>query len=141
MDGGEEVTRGLVVTRGDGTKLLEFGKEILNEVTRHIEVAVVVAEQAAVCLGRDHRGLAGGGERRDDPLIGVERLVSDQRVGLHRGQQVVGTDQVMRLSAGQEEVDRIAERIGQDVNFGAQSTARSPDRLVLAGFFSAPVLC
>jgi hypothetical protein len=71
----------------------------------------------------------------DDPLVGVERLVSDQRVGLHRGQQVVGADEIMRLSAGQEEVDGVAERVGQSMDFDAQSTARSPNRLVLAGFF------
>ena len=45
MDGGEEVTRGLVVAHGDGTKLLEFGdKKFSNEVTRHIDVVVVVAK-------------------------------------------------------------------------------------------------
>jgi hypothetical protein len=34
---------------------------------------------------------------------------------------VVGTDQVMSLSAGQEEADRIAERIGQCMDFRALS--------------------
>jgi hypothetical protein len=47
----------------------------------------------------------------------------------------------MSLSAGQKEVDRVAERIEQGVDLGAQSTTRSPDRLVLAGFFWAPALC
>jgi hypothetical protein len=46
----------------------------------------------------------------------------------------------MRLSAGQKETDRVAKRIDQGVDFGAQSTARSADRLV-AGFFWAPALC
>ena len=32
---------------------------------------------------------------------------------------MVGTDQVMSLSAGQEEADRIAERIGQRMDFSA----------------------
>jgi len=141
VDGGEEVARGLVVPRGDGAELFEFGEEILNEVTRLVDIAIVVAEQAAVRPGRDHGGLAGSGERGDDPLVGIKRLISDQCVGLHRRQQVVGADQIMRLSTGQEEADRVAERIGKGVDFGAQSTARSPDRLVLAGFFWAPALC
>jgi hypothetical protein len=47
----------------------------------------------------------------------------------------------MGLSAGQEEADGVAERIGQGVDLGAQSAARSPDCLVLAGFFWAPALC
>jgi len=45
------------------------------------------------------------------------------------------------LAAGQEEADRVAQRIDQGVYLGAQSAARSPDRLVFAGFFSAPALC
>src|ERR1035437_239318 len=141
MDGGEEVARSLVVAGCDGPELLEFGKEVLNEVTRLVDIPVVVAGDAAVCLGRNHGGLAGGGERRKDSLVGIERLVSDQRVGLHRGQQVVGADEIMCLSAGQEEADRVAKCIGRGVDFGAQSTARSANRLVFAGFFWAPALC
>jgi hypothetical protein len=45
------------------------------------------------------------------------------------------------LTAGQEEADRIAERIDHGVDLGAQSTARAPDCLVFAGFFFAPALC
>jgi hypothetical protein len=47
----------------------------------------------------------------------------------------------VRLSAGQEDADGIAERVDEGVDLGAQSAARVPDRLVLAGFFWAPALC
>ncbi len=104
-------------------ELLEFGEEVLNEVTLLVGVLVVVARQSPVYLGRDHRRFAGRSQRRDDPLVGIERFVGDQRIGLHRGQEVVGADQIMRLSAGQEEVDRVAERIDQGVDFGAQPPA------------------
>jgi len=53
----------------------------------------------------------------------------------------VGTDQIMRLATGQVEADRIAERIDQGMDLGAQPAARAPDRLVLAIFFLAPALC
>jgi len=109
--------------------------------SRHVEVAVVIAGHPAIGLGRDDSRLADSGERRDDPLVRIKRLVRDQRVSLHRWQEVVGADQIMSLSAGQKEVDRVAERIEQGVDLGAQSTTRSPDRLVLAGFFWAPALC
>src|SRR5271169_1066185 len=135
MDGGEEVAPGLVVAGGNGAKLLEFGEEVLDQMSRHVEVSVVIAGHPAIGLGRDDSCLAGSGERRDDPLVSIKRLVRDQRVSLHRGQEVVGADQIMSLSAGQKEVDRVAERIEQGVDLGAQSTTRSPDRLVLAGFF------
>ena len=102
---------------------------------RRIKLSVVVARRRPVGSRRDHRGLARGRQRLKDARIGVERLVCDQRIGLHRGQQVVGPLQVVRLAAGQEEVDRVAQRVDQGVDFGAQSAARAPDRLVLTSFF------
>jgi hypothetical protein len=54
---------------------------------------------------------------------------------------VVGADQIMRFTAGQVEADRVAKRIDQGVDFGAQAAARTPDRLVFVDFFWAPALC
>ena len=89
----------------------------------------------------DHRGLASGRQRLKYACFGVERFVGDQRIGFHCGQQLVGSDQVVCLAAGQEEVDRVAQRVDQGVDLGAQSAARAADRLVLAIFFWAPALC
>jgi predicted esterase len=47
----------------------------------------------------------------------------------------------VHLPAGQEEADRVAERVHQRVDLGAQSAARPPERLILAGFSWAPALC
>jgi hypothetical protein len=47
----------------------------------------------------------------------------------------------MGFPAGQMKTNRIAESINQGMDFGAQSAARPPDRLVYAGFFWAPALC
>jgi hypothetical protein len=71
----------------------------------------------------------------NDALLGVERLVGDQRVGLQPGQEMIGPDQVVRFAAGQEEAGRVAERIDRGMDLGAQSAARAPDRLVFAIFF------
>ena len=68
-------------------------------------------------------------------------FVGDECISLHLRQQMISAHQVMGLAAGQEEVDRVAERIGQGMDLGAQSAARAPDRLVLADFFWAPALC
>jgi hypothetical protein len=43
MDGGEEVTRGFVVAGRDGPILLEFGEEVLDQVTRFINMPIEVA--------------------------------------------------------------------------------------------------
>jgi hypothetical protein len=139
--GGQEVSCGFVVAGGDRAELFDFGEEVLDQVACFVEVTIVIPRPSALCPRRDHRGLAGGGQRRDDAFVGVKSLVSDQRVSLHRWQEVIGPDQIMGLPAGQEEAHGIAQRIDQGVDFRAQPAARAPDRLVLAGFFWAPALC
>ena len=47
----------------------------------------------------------------------------------------------MDFATGQMETSRTAQRINQSMDFGAQSTARPPDRLVFPVFFWAPALC
>jgi hypothetical protein len=45
------------------------------------------------------------------------------------------------LAARQTKADRIAQSVDQGVDFGAQPSSRSTDRLVFAIFFWAPALC
>jgi hypothetical protein len=59
-------------------------------------------------------------------------LVGDQRIGLHRGQEVVRPNQVVCLSAGQEEADRVAQRVDQSVDPFA-GTAWAAPSLVFRG--------
>lgn len=141
VDGGEEVSRGLVVACCDGAELLDPGEEVLDQVSCFVEFLVVLAGSFAIGLWRDDWDFPGGEERRDHPLVGVECLVGEQHVGLHRRQEVVGADQIVGLAAGEEEADRVAEGVNQGMDFGAQSTARASDRLIFAGFFLAPALC
>jgi hypothetical protein len=56
-------------------------------------------------------------------------------------QETVGAHQIMRLAAGQAKANRVAQRIGGGVDFGAQSAAGSSDGLIRGGFFWAPALC
>lgn len=97
-----------------------------------VEVLVIGAPGLAVGLGRDDRGFAGGGERFDDALAGVIGLV---------GQQGVGPVQIMGLAGGEQEGQRIAQRIDEGVDPGAQSAPAAPDGFVAAVFFRAPALC
>lgn len=141
MDGGEEVSGGFVVACGDGAELLEFCEEVLDKMSCFVEVAVVSPRDFPVCFRRDDDGLVFASQHGDDPLIGVERLVGDEQIGLHAGQKLVGANQVMSLATAQGERRRIAQSINKGVNFGAQSAAGSPDGLVFTGFFFAPALC
>ena len=141
MNGGEEVAGRFIVSRRDGSVLLEPGEEILDEVARFISMRIEITPRLSTRLGWDDGGLIGCGQRFDDPLVGIECLVGDQHVSLHIRQQVVTAYQIVSLAAGQVEADRVAKDIDQCVDLGAQSAARAPDCLVLTGFFWAPAQC
>ena len=53
VNGSEEVSRCFVVSGGDGAELLEFGEEVFNEVSRFVELLVVLALNFSVRFGRD----------------------------------------------------------------------------------------
>ena len=92
------------------------------------------------CAG-DDGCLASLGQRLEHPRVGIERFVGNQRLGLKRGQQGIGSSQVVLLTAGEMKASRIAERIHQRVDLGGQSALAAPDRLVSLSFLGAPAAC
>jgi len=141
MDGGEEVSGGLVVAGCDRAKLLEFGEEVFDQVARRVKMPIEFPGCLSVGLRWDHHFLSGGQERLDDPVVGVEGFVGEQDVRLHVWQQFIRAHEVVDLSAGQVESNRVSEGINQRMDLGAQSTSGSPDCLIFALFFGAPALC
>jgi hypothetical protein len=141
MDCGEEISGGFVVARGDGAVLLELAEEVLDEVACLVGFFIVVALDFAIAPGRDHDRLPPCQQGLDHPLVGIEGLVCQQGFGRHAREQRVGALQVMGLAWCQDEVQRIAQRIDQRMNLGAQPAFAAPDRLVFAVFFWAPALC
>ncbi len=140
MNGTQEISGGLVVACCESPELLQLGEEVLDEMPGLVEVVVTGTGDTAVGLGWDHDRLSSRRQRLDHALVGVECLVSDNRVSLNVGQQVIGSDQVVGLPAGQEEAGWIAERVDHRVDLCAKAAARPPDRLV-SSFFWAPALC
>jgi hypothetical protein len=49
--------------------------------------------------------------------------------------------QIMRLATGQEERERVAQRVDHEADFCTQPALAAPDLLVFAVFFWAPALC
>jgi len=141
VNAGQEVPGEFVVSGCDRPELFEFGEEILDEMAFFVEVPVELARHAPVGFWWDDDTLAGLLERFDDALVRVIGLIGDQLLGFERRYEVVGARQIMRLSAGQMEPGRIAERIDSGVDLRAQPAAGSSDRLILTGFFWAPALC
>jgi hypothetical protein len=89
----------------------------------------------------DDRRLAGVSQRLEHPLVGIERFVGDERLGLKVGQQGIGSGQIVLLTAGEMKADRIAERIDSGVDLGAQPALAAADGLILAQFLGAPAAC
>jgi hypothetical protein len=60
------------------------------------------------------------------PFVAVECLVGDQHVRLHIEQQMTSIDQIVSLTTGQMETDRIPERIDQCLDFCAHQPRDRP---------------
>jgi len=140
MDACEEISSGFFVARGDGSELLESIEETFDEIAFGVEREVAWAADPAVGLGRDHRRDAAHAQGFDE-AVGVVTLVGDKGLRLDFGEQRFGLGDVVDLSPGQSDRQRIAERVDDGVDLGRQSTARPPERLLVAVFLGAPALC
>src|SRR4051794_8379209 len=134
VNAGQEASCGLVVAGGDGPELLELGEEVLDQMPGLVEVFV----EGARCLPGfprwDDGRLAGLGQRFEHPLVRIERLVGNERLGLKLREQRIGSSQIMLLTAGQVKADRIAKRIHQGVDLGGQPALATADGLVWPRF-------
>ena len=137
VDSGEEISGGFVVEGGDGAALFEFAEEVLDQMARLVEVAIEIAARAAVFARRDHGRFSSACQHSDAPLIGIEGLVGDQQIGGHLRQQRIGSGQIVGLSGGQEEAQRVAKGIDQCVDFGAQPALAAANRVVVIFFWCA----
>src|SRR5439155_20558393 len=110
MDGGEEVSGGLVIAGGNGTVLLELAVEILDEMACLVHFFIESTLVFAIALWRDHQVFSCRTKWFDHPLVGIEGFVCHQSIGLHLRQQRVGAFQVMGLAWSEQEGNRIAQR-------------------------------
>lgn len=139
MNACEKISGKLVVACGDGTKVLEFIEEALDEVAFTIEREIADSRRLAIGFGRDHWDDVSLGESVEE-RIGIVCLVANQGLGISPLKQRFCASQIMGLPRRERQIDGIAESIDKGVNFGGQSAAGSADRL-LAVFFRAPALC
>ena len=139
MNSGEKISGEFVVAGGDGSKVLEFVEEALNQITFAVERKVACPLGFAIGFGRDHRSdcpLSKGVHER----VGVVGLITNQGVWIGVLDQWFCASKIMRLAWCEHQLDRIAQGIDECMNFGSQSAAGSSDGL-RAVFFRAPALC
>jgi hypothetical protein len=136
---GEEIFREFVIACRDRTKVLEFIKEALDEITLAIKGEIAGQRHGTAGVGRNYRGDLPLGEGREEG-VGIICLVGNERPGIGMLEQRLAAGEIVVLSWRENELDGIAESINKCVNFRAQPAAGSADRL-RAVFFLAPALC
>ena len=141
MDSRQEVPRQFVITSGNRSILLEFLKKVFDQMTRAIEVLVILAPHDPVALRRNDRRDLSRFQHRQHPCVRVIRFVGQHRADLQARQPLIGTDQIRCLSATERQADRIAQGIRQRMDLGAQAALAAPNGLVTDVFFNAPALC
>jgi hypothetical protein len=139
MNCGKEISCELVISCGDGAKVLEFVEEALDEVAFAIEREVAMPRRFAIGFWGNHRGDASLRERVRQ-RIGVVSLVAKQGTRIDTVDQLLCASQIVGLPRRKHQFDRIAQGIDERMDFGRQSSAGSADRL-FAVFFRAPALC
>ena len=94
-------------------------------------------ELSGRCSGlprRDNGGFSGPRQWLEDAIVGIIGFVGDQDLGGHLRQQRIGAGEIMSLSRGQQEAQRIEERVDQSMDFGAQSALATADLLIVVFF-------
>jgi hypothetical protein len=120
--------------------MLDYTEESLDEIALAIEREIAIAFHFPICFRRDD-DLDRARSQAVNEVIRVIALVCQQSPWLDRRQQRRSLRDIVNLTAGQYESQRIAEGIDDRVDFGREPAARAADRLLEPPFLSAPALC
>jgi hypothetical protein len=120
--------------------MLDYAEEPLDEVAFAVQREIAFALDLPVRLRRYHRFDASRPEALDE-AVGVVTLVREDRFRLDLAGERLGLRDVVNLSRGEADGERVAEGVDDGVYLRRQSTARSTDGLVETPFFIAPALC
>ena len=141
MDAPQKVARSLVVARSNSPVLLQACEEVLDQMARLVQMAVIFAWLFAPRSRRNNNGLALVDQRLDQSDMGVVGLVCDD--GLRRCvlEQDIGSLEVMGLSWREKKARRITQCINRGMDLGAQAAPAASDCLLFWPPPFAPALC
>lgn len=125
---------------GEHTRFCHLRKDYLDEVSCLVAMPVGLALGRAVAPRRDDR-LSTRGFNGFDQGVAVVSLVGDDSPGRNGRHQRGALRYVGLLSAGQDQTQRIAQRVDTGVDLGGQPAPRAADRLIATVFFRAPAEC
>ena len=135
MDGSQEIPRGLVITSGKGTELLELAEEVFNSIAYFVPFTIIGTWLFAVGFRRNHRRFPGLRQRLEHSFVRIVAFIRNHDRRLDRRQQDVGSIQVAGLPGRQQKAGRVAEGIDRSMNLGAQPTLAASQGLIFTLFF------
>ena len=140
MDNAEEVAGGLVVPRGNTAILLNFVKELLDQMPCPVQVLTATARPFMAASGRSHDTFARVLQWIDETFPRIVSLVGDDDGSTRIRQYGLSAFQLMGLPRCQMKPGRVARYIDGSMDFRAQPAMATPDCLGLALSFFAPAL-
>lgn len=119
--------------------MLQLVDQTLHQMPFAIDKTVVLPRLLAVgTRGNDRDGRSSGNELQE--IGGIIPLISNDISATPIAQQRNGLGEVVTMAAGQQNTQRIAQGINQDMNLGRESTTTTPQGLrgLTTVFFSPP---
>ena len=143
MDSSQKSTGSLIVAGGNPPVLLQFGKEVLNQVSPALLVPVKLPGLLLIRLRWNHCFHLVLLQAIQEPCFCSVGNVCQQGLDLIQKifQQHGRTLQVMGLTRTEMKTRRIAEGITGCLDFGRQTSAGATDTFLGAITFFAPALC
>ena len=135
-----EIARGFLVAGGDTSEMLDRLEESFDQIALPVKRVIAIASVLAIRLWRDDR-LDRARLEAGNVGVGVVALVAQNGFRLYLCRERFGLGDVMDLTAGQTERERISEGVDDHMDFRGQATARTANGLVDAPFLRAPALC
>ena len=136
-----ETSFGFLVAGGKPAELFQPTEATFDTVTQLVQVAVVSALLSPVFSGRNDRFGTHGFFDVGQDAIEVVSFVADDRLRRTLAQQSVCLRAVIHLTGGNAKVQRLAFLIGQQMDFGGQTSSGTPQSLVSAPFFRPVAAC
>lgn len=120
--------------------MFDLAEEAFDEVTFPVERCIERPAHGGRGAARDDRDRATGSGGIKCAL-GIVSLVGEDEAGAEAVKQRFDLSDIVALAARQEDAHRKAERVGDDMDLGAQPALGTAERVSLSPFLRAPALC
>ena len=120
--------------------MLEFSEEALDQVAFFVEDEVAFPFVFAIALWRNDDGDSRAAQPFDQGVC-IVTFVAEQRAASDAFEQSPRNATIVDVTARENKPDRIAQSVGERMDFACQTAPGASDGLVFAPFFRAPALC